>query len=138
MRRPKTAYVVVGAAGLIGVGLFAHQFFTHYSFVSNDSGTGLMLAGRSNIRSTFKEGFLVMEEREMVRTPLLQDKPYYRFRLYEKASERSPFFELWSESDQPNISSAGGTFRSKIRIELESKKIGALMGDVWFIKSNSP
>lgn len=138
MRRPKTAYIVVGVVGLIGVCLLAHQFFTHNAIILNDFGTGLILVGRSNIRSTFKEGFLVMDEKEIVRTPLLQEKSYYRFRLYEKASDMSRFFELWSENDQSKISSARGTFKSKIRIELESRKIGALMGDVWFIKSNMP
>lgn len=79
----------------------------------------------------------MMDEKEIVRTPLLQEKPYYRFRLYEKASDRSPFFEIWGESDQPQISSSNGSFKSKVRIELESRKIGALMGDVWFIRDRS-
>lgn len=137
VRRPKTAYNIVGAVGLIGVGLLAYQFFTHDAIILNDTGTGPILAGRSSIRSTYKEGFLVMDEKEVVRTPLLQEKPFYRFRLYEKASTRSPYFEIWSESDQPRISSANGSFKSKVRIELESRKIGALMGDVWFIRDRA-
>lgn len=129
--------VMLGSLTLFGVFLGIVLFSQRYALAWNDGQPGFSLRIRNHVASTFKEGYLVPQGEKTFATIGLANRHYYEFRLYEAANAKSGFFEVWSDHDQSvraSLQKGSSLLGKKVRLELESRKIDLLAGDVWYIK----